>query len=174
MHPTRIAVCRHDCLLLKIGSQKLSDRHREGFRVPSGVRKPPMQGATGGWLWGFRPTADVGAGGGFGRMSRVGCGQAASLRLRGMLSARRRSSLKAQDYHRPCTRALPRSGFVHRKGSFIPSEDQNPPAAIRQFAIHRQRTAVLPQKQRSGGQIARQTLSKRHRHALAACTARSI
>src|SRR5690606_37129230 len=56
-------------------------RNGEGFRVPAGVRKPPMLEPAGHsrWLWGFRAAADVGDGATAAGMRRDGSGEAASL-----------------------------------------------------------------------------------------------
>ena len=74
---------RNERQLCSSGLDSVNDRNGEGFRVPSGVRKPLMQEPVGHsrWLWGFRCATDVGVGGTDAGKRRGGCGQAASLRL---------------------------------------------------------------------------------------------
>ena len=72
----------------------------EEFRAPAGVRKSPRKEPAGHsrWLWGFRFAADVGDGATAAGKRGDGCGQAASLRIRAVLSARRAAR------SRPCRR----------------------------------------------------------------------
>lgn len=64
-------------------------RYDEGFRVPVGVRKPPMQEPAGHSrrLWGFRSAADVDVGPTAAGTLGGGCRKVASSRLGAVLSA---------------------------------------------------------------------------------------